>query len=263
MSDRSGETTAARSQKNRSRRFANNWPIILPHSPHPNWSRSRPRQIFPAASKALRLPSPANKVSLALRRKAPPPKVSLALRQEIRLALSHPPSLDSFPDRKGCGGISYAEYFVLGILRPRPFYQQLQMKNYWLVKSEPESYSWDSLVKERKTSWTGVRNFTARNNLRAMRVGDEVLYYHSVTDKAVVGIATVVRAAYPDATAKQGDWSTVDLAPVKALRNPVTLEQIKGKPSLKNISLVRQSRLSVHKLAALEFREILRLSRER
>ena len=133
------------------------------------------------------------------------------------------------------------------------------MKNYWLVKSEPDSYSWDDLVAEGKTSWTGVRNFTARNNLRNMHVGDEVLFYHSVTDKAVVGIAKVVRAAYPDPTAKEGDWSAVDLAPIKRLRNPVTLDQIKTKRSLKNISLVRQSRLSVHALAAAEFREIVRL----
>ena len=122
------------------------------------------------------------------------------------------------------------------------------MKNYWLVKSEPDAYSWSDLVKEKKTSWTGVRNFKARNNLRSMRVGDQVLFYHSVTDKAVVGIAKVVRVAYPDRTAKEGDWSTVDLAPVKQLRHPVSLEQIKAAPRLKNISLVRQSRLSVHAL---------------
>jgi predicted RNA-binding protein with PUA-like domain len=131
------------------------------------------------------------------------------------------------------------------------------MKNYWLVKSEPDAYSWSDLVKEKKTSWTGVRNFKARNNLRSMRVGDEVLFYHSVTDKAVVGIAKVVRAAYPDPTAKEGDWSTVDLAPVKALRNPVTLDRIKMRRSLRNISLVRQSRLSVHALIAAQFREIV------
>ena len=119
------------------------------------------------------------------------------------------------------------------------------MKNYWLVKSEPDAYSWSDLIKEKTTSWTGVRNFKARNNLRSMRVGDEVLFYHSVTDKAVVGIAKVVRAAYPDTTAKEGDWSTVDLAPVKLLRDPVTLGQIKVRRSLKNISLIRQSRLSV------------------
>ena len=134
------------------------------------------------------------------------------------------------------------------------------MKNYWLVKSEPASYSWADLIAEGKTSWTGVRNFTARNNLRSMHVGDEVLFYHSVTDKAVVGIANVVRAAYSDPTAKEGDWSTVDLAPIKPLRNPVTLDQIKANRRLKNISLVRQSRLSVHVLGAAEFREILRLA---
>jgi len=134
------------------------------------------------------------------------------------------------------------------------------MKRYWLVKSEPDSYSWKDLIADGKTSWTGVRNFTARNNLRSMHVGDEVLFYHSVTDKAVVGIAKVVRAAYPDPTAKEGDWSTVDLAPIKPLRNPVTLDQIKATPRLKNISLVRQSRLSVHVLTAAKFREILRVA---
>ena len=137
------------------------------------------------------------------------------------------------------------------------------MKNYWLVKSEPDAYSWDDLVAEGKTSWTGVRNFTARNNLRSMHVGDEVLFYHSVTDKAVVGIAKVVGAAYPDPCAKEGDWSAVDLAPIKPLPNPVTLDQIKAKRTLKNISLVRQPRLSVHALTAAEFREIVGLSRQR
>jgi len=134
------------------------------------------------------------------------------------------------------------------------------MKNYWLVKSEPDAYSWDDLVAEGKTSWTGVRNFTARNNLRSMHVGDEVLFYHSVTDKAVVGIAKVVRDAYPDPTAKEGDWTTVDLAPIRPLRSPVTLDQIKARRRLKNISLARQSRLSVHALTAAEFREILALA---
>ena len=135
------------------------------------------------------------------------------------------------------------------------------MKNYWLVKSEPNAYSWSDLVKEKKTSWTGVRNFTARNNLRSMRVGDEVLFYHSVTDKAVVGVAKVVRAAYPDPTAKEGDWSAVDLAPIKPLRDPVALDQIKARRQLKDISLVRQSRLSVHRLSAEEYREILALAK--
>src|SRR5919202_5709339 len=101
------------------------------------------------------------------------------------------------------------------------------MKNCWLVKQEPGAYSWDDFVREGKTSWTGVRNFTARNNLRAMKGGDEVLFYHSVTDKAVVGVAKVTRTAYPDPSAKQGDWTTVDLVPLKRLQNPVTLDQIK------------------------------------
>jgi predicted RNA-binding protein with PUA-like domain len=134
------------------------------------------------------------------------------------------------------------------------------MKNHWLVKQEPTAYSWNDLLREGKTSWTGVRNFTARNNLRAMRVGDEVLFYHSVTEKAVVGIAKVTRAAYPDRTAKEGDWSTVDIAPLKPLPAPVTLERIKSRPRLRNISLVRQSRLSVHRLTPAEFREIVSLA---
>lgn len=134
------------------------------------------------------------------------------------------------------------------------------MKSYWLVKSEPDAYSWNDLVKEKKTSWTGVRNFKARNNLRSMRLGDEVLFYHSVSDKAVVGIAKVVRTAYADPTAREGDWSTVDLAPMKPLPSPVTLDQIKAKRTLKNISLIRQSRLSVHSLAAVEFDEIVNLN---
>src|SRR5213595_4030706 len=134
-----------------------------------------------------------------------------------------------------------------------------RMKNFWLVKQEPSSYSWSDFVAEGQTSWTGVRNYAARNNLRRMRKGDEVLFYHSGEDKAVVGIAKVMRTAYRDPTAKDGDWSTIDLAPLKPLRHPVTLDQIKATPRLKNISLVRQSRLSVHALAAAEFREILHL----
>jgi predicted RNA-binding protein with PUA-like domain len=134
------------------------------------------------------------------------------------------------------------------------------MKTYWLVKQEPSAYSWNDFVRDGKTSWTGVRNFTARNNLRAMQVGDEVLFYHSVTDKAVVGIAKVVRAAYCDNTAKEGDWSAVDLVPLKPLPRPVTLEQVKADTLLKDTSFVRVSRLSVHRLSAREFREILALA---
>jgi|SRR5580704_3432594 predicted RNA-binding protein with PUA-like domain len=133
------------------------------------------------------------------------------------------------------------------------------MKNFWLVKQEPSSYSWSDFVAEGQTSWTGVRNYPARNNLRRMQKGDEVLFYHSGDDKAVVGIATVIRTAYPDSTAREGDWSAVDLAPVKPLHRPVTLGEIKSHPSLKGITLVRQSRLSVMPLAESEFREIVKM----
>jgi predicted RNA-binding protein with PUA-like domain len=133
------------------------------------------------------------------------------------------------------------------------------MKNFWLVKQEPSSYSWSDFVAEGQTSWTGVRNYTARNNLRRMEKNDEVLFYHSGEDQAVVGIAKVVRTAYPDSTAKEGDWSTVDLVPVKPLRRPVTLREIKSYSALKGIPLVRQSRLSVMPLAESEFREIVKM----
>ncbi len=133
------------------------------------------------------------------------------------------------------------------------------MKSFWLVKQEPSSYSWSDFVGDGKTTWTGVRNFAARNNLRKMRTGDEVLFYHSGEEKAVVGIAKVMRTAYPDPTAKEGDWSTVDLAAVKPLARPVTLREIKANSRLKGIPLVRQSRLSVMPLAEPEFREIVNM----
>lgn len=133
------------------------------------------------------------------------------------------------------------------------------MKRYWLVKQEPSAYSWDDFVRDGRTSWTGVRNFTARNNLRAMQEGDEVLFYHSVVGKAVVGTGKVVRTAYPDSTAKEGDWSAVDLVPLKPLVQPVALEQIKKTPPLKEMALLRLSRLSVQPVSAAEFREVVRL----
>src|SRR6184192_73976 len=135
----------------------------------------------------------------------------------------------------------------------------IRMKNFWLVKQEPSSYSWSDFVAEGQTSWTGVRNFAARNNLRKMRVGDEVLFYHSGEEKAVVGIAKVMRTAYPDPTAKEGDWSTLDLAPIKPLRRPVALRDIKSNLQLKRIPLVRQSRLSVMPLDEPAFREIVKM----
>src|SRR3954464_8366712 len=117
----------------------------------------------------------------------------------------------------------------------------ITVKQYWLVKSEPSAYSWANLVTDAKTAWTGVRNFTARNNLRAMCKGDAVFFYHSVTDKAVQGIANVVREAYPDPTAKEGDWTAMDLAPEKALSRPVSLEEIKRNAKLKDMALLRLS----------------------
>lgn len=133
--------------------------------------------------------------------------------------------------------------------------------NYWLAKSEPESYSWAQLVKDGKTAWTGVRNFQARNNLRAMKKGDAVFFYHSVTDKQVVGLARVVKEAYADATADEGDWSCVDLAPVKPLTAPVTLETIKEDKVLKDMPLVKQSRLSVTPLTEAQAKRVLELAR--
>ena len=133
------------------------------------------------------------------------------------------------------------------------------MKNFWLVKQEPSSYSWSDFVAEGQTSWTGVRNYTARNNLRKMQIGDEVLFYHSGDEKAVIGIAKVTRTAYPDSTAKEGDWSTVDFAAIRPLARSVTLREIKANSRLKGIPLVRLPRLSVMPLAEPEFREILNI----
>ena len=132
-------------------------------------------------------------------------------------------------------------------------------KLYWLVKQEPEDYSWDDLARDGKTQWTGVRNFQARNNLRQMNVGDEVLFYHSGKEKSVVGIARVVKAGYPDPTADDASWIAMDLAPVKKLATPVSLADIKANSKLRDLLLVRQSRLSVTPVGESEFREILRM----
>jgi predicted RNA-binding protein with PUA-like domain len=130
---------------------------------------------------------------------------------------------------------------------------------YWLVKSEPSAYSWSDLIRDKHASWTGVRNFQARNNLRMMEKGEHVLFYHSVTAPSVVGIAKVIKEAHPDPTATEGDWSCVDLAPVKPLASPVTLKKIKDDNSLAGISLIKQSRLSVMPLTAKEYWQILKL----
>jgi predicted RNA-binding protein with PUA-like domain len=133
---------------------------------------------------------------------------------------------------------------------------------YWMVKQEPEDYSWTDLVREGRTAWTGVRNFQARNSLREMRPGDLVLFYHSVTDKQVVGVARVVKAAYADPSAEQGegDWSSVDLAPVQELNCPVTLAAIKAEKTLSEIPLLKQSRLSVMPLSKVQFDRLMKLS---
>jgi predicted RNA-binding protein with PUA-like domain len=133
------------------------------------------------------------------------------------------------------------------------------MACHFLIKSEPYKYAFDALVRDKKTRWDGVRNFEARNNLRAMAVGDLLLYYHSNEGKAVVGIAKVVRTAYPDPTADEGDWSAVDVAPVKPLKVPVTLEAIKADAKLADMRLLRRSRLSVVPVTPVEFKRVLEL----
>ena len=132
--------------------------------------------------------------------------------------------------------------------------------NYWLVKSEPETYSWSDFVKEGKAAWTGVRNYQARNNLRAMKQGDLVFFYHSVSEKQIVGIARVQKEFHSDPTATEGDWSSVELVPVKSLKTPVTLETIKSDKTLKDLPLVRNSRLSVTPVNERQFDQVLKLS---
>jgi predicted RNA-binding protein with PUA-like domain len=131
--------------------------------------------------------------------------------------------------------------------------------NHWLVKSEPFKYSWEKFNQDGRTFWDGVRNYQARNNLKAMKEGDLVLFYHSNEGKNVVGIAKVVKEFYQDPTTDDANWVVVDLSPVESLKNPVSLEQIKAEPSLTDISLVRQGRLSVMPLKAEEFDKILEM----
>jgi predicted RNA-binding protein with PUA-like domain len=130
---------------------------------------------------------------------------------------------------------------------------------YWLVKSEPFKYSWEKFNADKKTFWDGVRNYQARNNLMAMKKGDLVLFYHSNEGMEVVGIAKVVKEHYPDPTTEDSRWVVVDLAPHKALKKPVTLQQIKADPLLDQIGLVRQSRLSVMPVKPEEFDRIVAL----
>jgi predicted RNA-binding protein with PUA-like domain len=132
--------------------------------------------------------------------------------------------------------------------------------NYWLVKSEPETYSWSQFLKDGKTEWTGVRNFAARNNLRAMKKSDAVFFYHSGDEKSVVGLARVTKEFYPDLTADEGDWSCIDLKAETALTKPVTLAQIKADNILREMVLAKQSRLSVSPVMEVQFKRLLKLS---
>ena len=131
--------------------------------------------------------------------------------------------------------------------------------NYWLVKSEPFKYSWDQLVKDKKTFWDGVRNYAARNNLKAMAKGDQVFFYHSNEGLAIVGIAEVVKEAYQDPTTEDPNWVVVELKPVKPMPRPVTLAEIKADPNLADMQLVKLSRLSVAAITADEYEYVLKM----
>lgn len=135
--------------------------------------------------------------------------------------------------------------------------------NYWLVKSEPETYSWSTFLKDGKTAWTGVRNFAARNHLRAMKSGDCVFFYHSGGEKSLVGLARITKEFYPDPTAEEGDWSAVDLASEKTLAKSITLAQIKADKILKEMIVAKQSRLSVSPVTREQFEHLLKLAETR
>jgi predicted RNA-binding protein with PUA-like domain len=130
---------------------------------------------------------------------------------------------------------------------------------FWLVKQEPETYSWDDLVRDGRTDWTGVRNFQARNNLRQMKAGDAVLFYHSGASKSVVGIAEVAKAGYPDPTADDKQWVAVDIKPVKRLREAVPLAAMRENPKLSNLLLLRHTRLSVVPVTKADFETIVKM----
>jgi predicted RNA-binding protein with PUA-like domain len=133
--------------------------------------------------------------------------------------------------------------------------------NYWLVKQEPSKYPWEQFLKDKETYWDGVRNYQARNNLKLMKKGDLVLYYHSVIGKEIKGIAKISKEFYPDPTTDDDRWVVVDLKPVKPLSRPVFLQDIKGHPELQDIALVKQSRLSVIPLKEKEFKIILKIGK--
>ncbi len=132
--------------------------------------------------------------------------------------------------------------------------------NHWLIKSEPNKYSWDDLNKDGSTFWDGVRNYEARNNLRAMKTGDLLLYYHSNDGKEIVGIAKVIKEAYQDPTTDDDRWVAVDIEPFKKLKNSVSLATMKATPELENMKMVRQGRISVTPVTPAEFDKIIALS---
>ncbi len=133
--------------------------------------------------------------------------------------------------------------------------------NYWLIKSEPNTWSWDDQVKEGVSMWDGVRNYQARNNLKKMKIKDLCFFYHSVKEKSIIGIVKVVKEYYPDPTDKTGRFVVVDVKPIKKLNHPVALYQIKEDKKLKNIALIKQSRLSVMPLSKTEWKNILKISK--
>ena len=131
--------------------------------------------------------------------------------------------------------------------------------NYWLLKTEPETFSWDDLVQQKTSMWDGVRNYQARNNLRKMAKGDIVFIYHSVKNPSLVGLAEVIKEHYPDPTAKEGDWSVVEVQPIRKLKRIITLQEIKQTQILQNMVLLKSSRLSVQPVLQEEFAVILEL----
>lgn len=137
----------------------------------------------------------------------------------------------------------------------------INKKSFWIIKQEPSQYNWKQFEKDRETYWDGVRNYQARNNLKNMKKGDNLLFYHSVVGKEIVGIAEVTREAYPDPTTDDERWVVVDLKPIKPFKVPVTLEEIKTHKELSEIALIKQARLSVMPITKKEFQILLKLGK--
>ena len=133
--------------------------------------------------------------------------------------------------------------------------------NYWLLKTEPETFSWNDLIKQGTSMWDGVRNFQARNNLRKMKVGDIAFFYHSGKNPSIVGLAEIIKEYYPDPTAKEGDWSVVEVKPIRQLQRSISLQEIKQIQTLQNMSLLRNSRLSVQPILLEEFNDIVKVEK--